>query len=147
MPPLGSIDVVLLVTMIPLLLGSAFFSASETVFFGLTFEDHSALRSKGGVVGGIVDALLRSPRQLLVTVLLGNMTINTLFMTISAVLLLRHGANPIASFIFGVGSLLLLIILGEIIPKISGQTHRVRAASILGGPLLGLHRMLSLIHI
>ena len=143
MPPLGSIDVVLLVSMIPLLIGSAFFSASETVFFGLTFEDRGSLRTKGGVVGGIVDALLRNPRQLLVTVLLGNMTINTVFMTISAVLLLRHAANPIASFIFGVGSLLMLIILGEIIPKISGQTHRVGAASMLGGPLLGLHRLIT----
>ncbi len=133
----------LLLSMAPLLLGSAFFSASETVFFGLTFEDHGSLRSKGGVVAGIVEALLRNPRQLLVTVLLGNMTINTIFMTISAVLLLRHGANPLASFIFGVGSLLLLIILGEIIPKISGQTHRVRAVSLLGGPLLGLHRMIT----
>ena len=143
MPELDTIDVVLLGAMIPLLLASAFFSASETVFFGLGVEDRAELRRRGGIASGALDALLLKPRQLLVTVLLGNMTINTLFMTISAVLLLRHGTAPLTGLVFGAGSLILLIILGEILPKVAGQSHRIRGAALLAPPLAAIHRVIA----
>ena len=143
MPDLQTIDVVLLCAMIPLVLVSAFFSAAETVFFGLGVDARAAIRRGGGIAAVAIDALLLKPRQLLVTVLLGNMTINTLFMTISAVLLLRHKNAPLAGVIFGAGSLILLIIFGEIFPKIAGQTHRVRAAALIGPPLAAIHRVIA----
>ena len=143
MPVLDTIDVVLLCTMLPLVVASAFFSASETVFFGIGVDARAEIRRRGGMAATAIDTLLQKPRQLLVTVLLGNMTINTLFMTISAVLLLRHKGVPLAGVIFGVGSLILLIIFGEIFPKVAGQTHRVRAATFLGPPLAAIHRVIA----
>ncbi|MCH2162329.1 MAG: hemolysin family protein [Phycisphaerales bacterium] len=143
MPALEPIDVFLLVAMIPLLVVSAFFSASETVFFGLGVDDRAGIRKRGGVIARAVDALLKQPRQLLITVLLGNMTINTLYMTISAVLLIRYGSAPLAGLVFGAGSLLLLVVAGEVLPKLGGQSHRAAAAALLAPPLFAVHRIVA----
>jgi CBS domain containing-hemolysin-like protein len=141
-PTLDFTDYVLLAMLPPLLVASGFFSASETVFFGLRTDDRAAIRRRGGIVAAATEALLRDPRRLLVTILLGNMTINTLYMTVTSVLLLRHEGVPLAAAIFGLGTLLAVIVLGEVAPKLAGQTHRVGAASVIGPPLTVLHRIL-----
>ena len=128
--------------MVPLLFLSGFFSASETVLFGLAAEDRAVIRRRGGITAAAVDALLRQPRLLLVTVLLANMTFNTVYMTVSSLLVLRHGSAPLAAVLFGVGSLALLIILGEVVPKLTGQAHRVGAVRILAPPISLLHGIL-----
>ena len=128
--------------MVPLLFLSGFFSASETVLFGLAAEDRAVIRRRGGITAAAVDALLRQPRLLLVTVLLANMTFNTVYMTVSSLLVLRHGSAPLAAVLFGVGSLALLIILGEVVPKLTGQAHRVGAVRILAPPVSLLHGIL-----
>lgn len=143
MESLQPFDFALLGSLVPLLVLSAFFSASETVFFGLGVEDRAALRVRGGLAASAAEVLLQRPQQLLVTVLLGNISINTLFMTITAVLLLRHEGAPLTATIFVVGSLVLLIIFGEILPKVAGQTHRVAAAAWLGPILAALHRIIA----
>ncbi|NCF40684.1 MAG: DUF21 domain-containing protein [Planctomycetia bacterium] len=142
MPTLDFTDYVLLAMLLPLLVASGFFSASETVFFGLRTDDRAAIRRRGGIVAAATEALLRDPRRLLVTILLGNMTINTLYMTVTSVLLLRHEGVPLAAAIFGLGTLLAVIVLGEVAPKLAGQTHRVGAAAVIGPPLTVLHRIL-----
>ena len=48
-----------------------------------------------------------------------------------------------AGVVFGAGSLVLLIILGEILPKVAGQSHRSRGAAFIGPPLAGLHRVIA----
>jgi len=141
-PTLDFTDYVLLAMLLPLLVASGFFSASETVFFGLRTDDRAAIRRRGGIVAAATEALLRDPRRLLVTILLGNMTINTLYMTVTSVLLLRHEGVPLAAAIFGLGTLLAVIVLGEVAPKLAGQTHRVGAAAVIGPPLTVLHRIL-----
>lgn len=128
--------------MVPLLLLSGFFSASETVLFGLAAEDRAIIRRRGGITAASVDALLRQPRLLLVTVLLANMTFNTVYMTVSSLLVLRHGSAPLAAVLFGVGSLALLIVVGEVVPKLTGQAHRVGAVRILAPPISLLHGIL-----
>ena len=141
-PTLDFTDYVLLAMLLPLLAASGFFSASETVFFGLRTDDRAAIRRRGGIVAVATEALLRDPRRLLVTILLGNMTINTLYMTVTSVLLLRHEGVPLAAAVFGLGTLLAVIVLGEVAPKLAGQTHRVGAAGVIGPPLAVLHRLL-----
>ena len=143
MPALQTIDIILLTAMIPLLVVSAFFSASETVFFGLGADDRAGIRKRGGVVARSVEGLLKQPRQLLITILLGNMTINTLYMTISAVLLLRYESESLAGLVFGAGSLLVLVIVGEVLPKLGGQSHRIASGALLGPPLFAVHRVVA----
>jgi putative hemolysin len=125
-PTLDFTDYVLLAMLLPLLVASGFFSASETVFFGLRTDDRAAIRRRGGIVAAATEALLRDPRRLLVTILLGNMTINTLYMTVTSVLLLRHEGVPLAAAIFGLGTLLAVIVLGEVAPN--SRDRRIASA-------------------
>ncbi|MCP4837428.1 MAG: HlyC/CorC family transporter [Phycisphaera sp.] len=142
MPSLEAPDFILLGSMLPLLLLSGFFSASETVLYGLDADDRSALRRGGGIAAHAVESLLRQPRLLLVTILLCNMTVNTVYMTLSSLLVLRHGEQPLAGFLFGAGSLAFLIVIGEVVPKLGGQAHRVGAARFLAPPIRILHNVL-----
>ena len=128
--------------MLPLLVLSGFFSASETVLYGLDADDRSALGKAGGMAHHAVESLLRQPRLLLVTILLCNMTVNTVYMTVSSLLVLRHGDSLVAGVLFGVGSLGLLIVFGEVIPKLGGQAHRVGASRILAPPIRIIHNIL-----
>ena len=142
MPDLQTTDILLLALMVPLLVGSGFFSASETVIFGLNADDRAAIRGRGGVAAAAVEGLLREPRLLLISILLGNMTINTLYMTLGSVLVIRHTASPFAGVIFGLGSLAVIIVFGEVVPKLAGQAHRTGAAVLLAPPIAVLHRVL-----
>ena len=64
-----------LLSLVVLLLFSAFFSASETAFFSITrpavFEMERGKRRERMVAG-----ILRDPRMLLVTILFGNLLVN-----------------------------------------------------------------------
>ena len=108
-PQLDVTDYLLLVSLVPLLVASGFFSASETVFFGLRTDDRTAIRRRGGLIAIAVEGLLRDPRRLLVTILLGNMTVNTVYMTVSSMLMLRHGSTPLAGVFFGLFTLFAVI--------------------------------------
>ena len=128
--------------MLPLLVLSGFFSASETVLYGLDSDDRSALARAGGLAHHAVESLLRQPRLLLITILLCNMTINTVYMTVSSLLVLRHGDSLVAGVLFGAGSLALLIVFGEVVPKLGGQAHRVGASRIIAPPIRLIHNIL-----
>lgn len=142
MPVLETVDWVLLASMVPLLALSGLFSASETVLFGLTVDDRNTIRRHGGVFSAAIESLLRQPRLLLISILLCNMTINTVYMTIGSLLLLRHGDTPLAGLLFGFGTLALIIVFGEVVPKMAGQTHRKAAARIIAAPVAVVHRFL-----
>ncbi len=142
MPSLDSVDVLLLISMIPLLGLSGVFSAGETVLFGLDVDERGAIRRRGGVPAASVESLLRDPRLLLVSILLCNMTVNTVYMTVGSLLVLRHGDSPWTGVLFGVGTLALIIVFGEVVPKLAGQAHRTGAARLLAPPIAVVHRFL-----
>ena len=143
MSEFDTIDYVLLFIMIPLLLASAFFSAGETVLFGMGETDRMQIRRRSPLVGRAVDQLLQDPRMLLITVLLGNMTVNTLYFVIGSVLAMRLAGNMAAAAITGVLTVLVIVILGEVIPKVVGSSLRVRAVMPLAPGLLAVHRTLA----
>lgn len=142
MGDLSTVQVVLALLLLPLLAASAFFSGSETVLFGLGENERLQLRRRGDLGGRAVDRLLSEPRMLLITVLLGNMTINTLYMVISSELATAEGLGWTAALLLGPGALLGLIIFGEIIPKVAASTTRMRLAPVVAPPLLVLHRII-----
>ena len=142
MSSLDTVDVVLLVVMAPLLCASAFFSAGETVLFGMAESDRVRVRRRNPLVGRAVDQLLAEPRMLLITVLLGNMTVNSFYFIVGSVLAMRIEGNVLAAAITGVLTVLLIIIFGEVIPKVVGASLRARAAVPLAPGLLAVHRVL-----
>lgn len=135
-----SLDVVLLVVMVPLLLASAFFSAGETILFGMGEADRMQIRRRNLLVGRAVDQLLAEPRMLLITVLLGNMTVNTLYFVVGSVLAMRLSGNVLAATLTGVLTVLVIVVFGEVIPKVVGASLRVRAVVPLAPALLAVHR-------
>lgn len=142
MPALDPVDLVLLGSMAPLLLLSGLFSAAETVLFGLDVDERGAIRRRGGVLAAAVESLLREPRLLLVSILLCNMTVNTVYMTVGSLLVLRHGDSPLTGVLFGVGTLAMIIVFGEVVPKLAGQAHRTGAARLIAPPIAVVHRFL-----
>jgi putative hemolysin len=87
---------------------SAGFSASETALFSLTTQQREAAPAR-------VRRLLEIPRDLLVTVLLGNLFVNVFFFSLAA--RLDWGSSAAAPFLSAALALIAILILGEIVPK------------------------------
>lgn len=142
-----NLELLLSLLMVPLLVGSAFFSGSETALFGLGENERIRLRRGGALAGRAVDRLLAEPRMLLITLLLGNVTINTLYFVVSSVLLLRVHGRTVASVpleaAVAMGTLLALILFGEIVPKLAGTSRRLEVVAVVAPPMLVVHRVLA----
>ena len=128
--------------LVPLLAASAFCSASETVLFGLTGADREWLRRERPAVSARVESLLAEPRGLLVTVLLANHTVNTLFFVLSNGMMLMLDLMWWAEIVIALACLLLLVVFGETVPKLAGNVGRRTLAPWIAGPMLLLHRAL-----
>jgi CBS domain containing-hemolysin-like protein len=108
--------------MLFLLCFSAFFSATETAFFSLTREEVNRFGKSNSKSERLVHALLKTPKNLLTTILLGNMLANIGFYCASYGIAQKiaidspYGGIWVAGIVC-VFSLLTIIILGEVIPK------------------------------
>ncbi|MEE2682184.1 MAG: hemolysin family protein [Planctomycetota bacterium] len=139
---MNSVDVILILLMLPLLVVSALFSMSETVFFGLAEVDRMRINQRSRIASRAVNRLLARPRMLLITVLLGNMTVNTLYFVIGSVLSVRNSTNVLIATLIGVLTITAIVVAGEVVPKVVGGALRVRVALVLAPPLSGLHQLL-----
>jgi len=108
-----------------LLLCSSFLSGSEAALFSLSvLERRSSSHS--------VQALLEDPRSLLATILMANLVVNTLFFAFAGGLLPEaQGWHEIA---MGVAVLVVLLLFGEILPKMLALRGR-RRISAASAPL------------
>jgi putative hemolysin len=125
--------------LVTLLFGSAFFSGAETALFGLTQRDRAALMRHGGVGVRATFALLARPRTLLITILLGNMSVNVTYFVVSSVLLLKS-ETTLERAIWSVTPLLVIILFGEVLPKLTAAGGRVWWCRVFAPPLLAVHR-------
>ncbi len=139
---MGVAEWTLAALMPPLLVASAFCSASETAIFGLSSDDRSSLRNGSPVASRAAESMLAEPRQLLITVLLANMSVNTLYFVISSMLIARAGFGVAGNIVFGVFTLLFVILGAEVLPKLVADAQRTRAVRFLAPPLFAIHRMI-----
>jgi len=133
-----------LLGMAVLLILSGFFSASETALFSLTRRDLRQLESRTGLLHGLILRLRSDPQGLLSTVLFGNMLVNVLYYclaTVAAVAAAKAGMQGIAVSL-GLGSLALLILGGEVIPKAVAVAIPLRFSRLAAAPLFFFHRAL-----
>ena len=108
--------------MLFLLCFSAFFSATESAFFSLTREEISRFGKSDSKSERLVYTLLKTPKNLLTTILLGNMLANIGFFCISygisrKIAVASSNGGVWAAGMVCVFSLLAIIIMGEVIPK------------------------------
>lgn len=128
-----------------LLILSAFFSGSETAFFSLDVAALNRCRRRQRVTDRALLALHRDLGECLVTILLGNLFVNLLFFAGSTLLLssihARHGA--VGELVAGVAVLLVILNLGEIVPKTLGNAMPEAFAKVVAIPLYLLHQGLA----
>ncbi|MCA9294857.1 MAG: HlyC/CorC family transporter, partial [Phycisphaerales bacterium] len=125
-----------------LLIGSAFFSGSETALFGMSQAQRRALHQQSPRTARIVDALLDNQRMLLITVMIGNMTINALYFVISSVLMMDSDAHATGQLLMAVVFLLVIVLLGEVLPKMFATSHRFLFVGLTSAPLFALHTLI-----
>ncbi len=99
-----------------LLLISAFFSASEVALFSLNPIQLAELKEKSGRLGKLVNRLLEKPRELLITIYIGNEFANVAISVLTTSIALKIFANYGVAIAIGAGTFLLLVF-GDIIPK------------------------------
>lgn len=129
-------DIVYIVILLFLLLCSALVSGSEVAFFSLTPRELEKIREKGH---DRVSNLHKKPNLLLSTILITNNFVNVGIVIISTYLgntLFDFSRNPLLGFIVQAILITFIILLfGEIIPKLYANRTRVRTAIFMAGPL------------
>ena len=106
------------------------------MLFGLSAADRAELRGRHPAVSKRIERLTKDEPRLLVSILMGNTIINCLFFVITSAILLQAELGAAWSTGVATGLLLVLVVVGEIIPKALCDAGRVSAAVILSGPLL-----------
>lgn len=128
-----------------LLFGSALVSASEVAFFSLGPEDIEKLKSNKSKRAKVVLRLFNMPDKLLSTILVANNTLNIAAVLLAAYLSLRtfdFSFNPVLGFIIeAVGITFLLLIFGEIMPKVYATKNHIRMALFMAIPLVLLEKI------
>jgi putative hemolysin len=99
-----------------LLLCSAFFSACEVAYFSLNSLQLKEMSEKKGRMGRIVNSLLEKPRELLITIYIGNEFVNIAISVLVTSIAINVFGSLGVGIAIGVGTLLLLVF-GDIIPK------------------------------
>ncbi len=110
-----------------MLLSSGFFSGAETALFSLGEEQIAVAKPR-------VRKLLSQPRELLITILLGNLFINLLFFT--SLPYLFPSAMQSHGLLTGAEALLALLVVGEIVPKTLALRSSQRVSSLAAVPLV-----------
>jgi len=128
-----------LLAMAVLLLLSAFFSGTETALFSLTREQVKRLRGQGRREEGILALLADNPSGLLIAILFGNIVVNILFFSLSVVVAADAGSRlgDWGQAAVGAGVLLLVILVGEILPKAIGISFPEQVVRLNALPLRG----------
>lgn len=130
------VDIILSIVMLFLLLCSALISASEVAYFSLTPTQLKTLSDDG------YERVLRlhnKPERLLATILIGNNFVNVGIVVISTYLVnstFNFSAYPIMGFVIQVIVVTFIILLfGEIMPKLYANRTNVKTAIFMAGPL------------
>jgi len=132
------------IILIVLLVCSALISGAEVAFFGLSVTDINKLEEEKRGTGKIVVKLLEKPKKLLATILIANNTINIgmvlLFSSLGDVLFvdIDHQFFGVISarFLLEVVVITFLILMfGEILPKIYANRNRVSFSKFMAYPL------------
>ena len=127
-----------------LLLCSALISGAEVAFFGLSPTDINAIEQKKTTKGNIITKLLERPKKLLATILIANNAINiavvllfnvigdTIFSNINYVL---FNFISVRFLLEVVVATFLILMFGEILPKVYANRNRLSFTHFMAYPL------------
>ena len=135
-----------------LILCSALISGSEVAFFSLKPKDLDELESDGRKTSELALKLLREPnekegpRNLLATILVLNNLINiaiVLIATVKAEEIFPSSSLPhfVSIAIHIAGVTLLIVLFGEVIPKLYANSNNIQVSRFMAGPLVLLQKV------
>jgi gliding motility-associated protein GldE len=139
--------VVALVIALFLLLASGFVSASEVAFFSLVPTDIENIKERGSLIDKLITKMLDKSEQLLASILIANNFVN-----VAVVTLCSYGINELVNFppnsMVGFISqtvvlTFLLLLFGEIMPKIYAQRNALKFARFSAPLLSGIQQVVS----
>ena len=116
-----------------LLAFSALFSGSETALFSLTHGQREGLKHLRPKASRRIEQLLSDPDRLLGTLLLGNLVVNTAVSGLATLVLIALGrltgaGDALVIGLGGVAVTILLLVFGEVTPKIVASRSSARFA-------------------
>lgn len=139
-------DYISILILLCLLLFSALISGSEAAFFSLSPADKEELKSDGGKKAKFVSDLLNKPKELLATILIANNFVNVAIVILSSAIM--HSAfegssiSGTTQFLIEFAAItLVLLLLGEVIPKIYATKRALVFSKLMGQPLYNLNRI------
>ncbi len=128
-----------LLVLIFLIILSGLVSGSETAFFSLSPADIGVLTNGQHPKDPLILELRKRPKTLLATILIGNNFINVAIVILSTYLtgiLFNLDINPLLTFLLQVIVITSVILLfGEIIPKIYANKEPVMVANMMARPI------------
>tara|TARA_X000001036_G_scaffold179206_2_gene169691 strand:+ start:3659 stop:4942 length:1284 start_codon:yes stop_codon:yes gene_type:complete len=139
----SGLDFGLIISLIPLLIMSAFFSCSETSFFRLAQAQLVELRKRQTPPAKAVLYIVKHRKTVLITILIGNMSANVLYFVIGSVLMLNAPGGVGTEIGIAAATLFSIIIFGEVLPKMAATARPTGTAMFLGPPLVLVHRVIA----
>ena len=128
-----------------LLVGSAFFSGSETAYFSLERHLLRAWAQSHRRLERVAAHLVADRQGLLITILLGNLVVNVLFYSVTAMLswTLVHDYNSrLGATLVGLIGLVGIVVVGEVLPKSVAYRWPMRFARAASLPMQAIDRLL-----
>ncbi len=115
-----------------LLCCSAILSGSETALFSLSKYQLAQFSKSSHRLQRLVARLMSDPRKVLLTILMGNTTVNVLIFASSYVISDHLGQfNPVLASVWGLVTVVLVIVIGEVLAK----TFAISVASTIAPPV------------
>lgn len=119
---------------------SGLFSASENALFSLSAKDKEDLKENETSANRAILTLLSQPKKLLATILVGNNFVNVSFVIVSSVWLesiFNPDMNDYLDFAIKVVVVtLILLLFGEVVPKVYATKKNVSISKFMAIPLL-----------
>lgn len=135
-----STELLLVILFLVLLVCSAYFSGSETALFSLNRIDRGRLKHDKTAGAQLITRALHRPRELLSTILFGNTLVNVATSAVATLLFQRFlRAHSLTAAI--VVDSILVILVGEIIPKTIALNHAMALSRATIGPLQVFSRL------
>tara|TARA_Y100000589_G_scaffold162041_1_gene153976 strand:+ start:40560 stop:41906 length:1347 start_codon:yes stop_codon:yes gene_type:complete len=140
-----NIDIVFIIILICLLLISALISGSEAAFFSLSPDDKEKLKKDSTKNASHVKKLLQKPKNLLATILITNNFVNVGIIILSSTIISKilNPSQSNSTLVFFVEVIIItfiLLLLGEVIPKIYATKNALGFSSFMSRPLHLLKR-------
>lgn len=130
-----------------LLICSALISGSEVAYFSLGPNELGEIEGNGDKRIGVLKNLLERPKRLLATILIANNFINVAIVILSTYLsdlLIDHSLSEVTQFIIQVVIVtFLLLLLGEVIPKVYANKNPLSLAKFMAQHLYYVRGILS----